>query len=52
MESHNAYIGDEDVEDLEKPPKECAYARFVAEFLARKGIKDGLALREKYAAPI
>jgi len=52
MESHNPYIGEEDTEDLEKPLKASAYARFVADLVGRFGIKDGIAIREKYAVPI
>lgn len=52
MESHNPYIGEEDAEDLEKSLKASAYARFVAEYVARAGIKDGSILREEYTKPI
>ena len=52
MGSHSPYAQDNDVEDLEKAPNQSAYARFVAQLVAKPGIKDTLSVREKFAAPI
>jgi hypothetical protein len=52
MGSHSPYAQDNDVEDLKKAPNKSAYARFVAQLVAKPGIKDTLSVREKFAAPL
>jgi hypothetical protein len=49
MGSHSPYAQDNDVEDLEKALNQSAYARFVAQLVAKPGIKDTLSVREKFA---
>jgi hypothetical protein len=52
MGSHSPYAQDDDVEDLEKALNQSAYARFVAQLVAKPGIKDTLSVREEFATPI
>lgn len=52
MESHSPYSKQDDEEDLEKPLNQSAYARFVAQYVAKPGIKDTLSIRETFGTPL
>jgi hemoglobin-like flavoprotein len=52
MESHSPYAKEDDEEDLEMARDKSAYARFVAQHVAKPGIKDTMAVRETFATPL
>ncbi|KAL7565512.1 hypothetical protein ACA910_012247 [Epithemia clementina (nom. ined.)] len=52
METHNPYAKEDDLEEFEKPPKESVFGRFVAQHVAKPGIKSLVDTRLELATPL